>query len=349
MAAPGTDPFAELAFRRLPLAALLGLAGAAIVLGPGWSARFAAWPWLFSLVCVGLAHGAADLAVACRSRRRRALAPLAIGYLAIMATVAGAFVAAPAAVLAVFAALSVWHFGAAHAEGERPAAVVSRPPFRAIAGAAVACGGIAIGVPLAAWPAEAARVASEVTALAGRPATFDADDMRRAGFGLLVAAGLAGACEVVRLGRSGAGRRRLGRRAVELAVIGLLATVTDPLFSVGVYFLCWHAWREMRPLTAAVGGGEPRGFGPLGAALVRIHAAAMPLLLPTWAALVALWWLLPADALARSPRGLAVLSLAVYVVVTPSHEFLADVVRSRGAGSTRAPLRGGRRAPRVAA
>ena len=121
---------------------------------------------------------------------------------------------------------------------------------------------------------------------------------------------------------------------------GLLGATADPLFSVGLYFLCWHAWREMRPLTAVlanpagdatadrrVESSPPAGVGGFLRAVAAVHVAALPLLIPTWAALGAAWWLLSPD---HSARDLAVLSLAVYLVVTPSHEALVTFLRSSG-------------------
>ena len=116
---------------------------------------------------------------------------------------------------------------------------------------------------------------------------------------------------------------------MDLAAIGLLEATTDPLFAVGCYFLGWHAWRQMRLLAPALGCGPITGAQSLLAALGRIHAAALPLLVPTWAAMAAAWWWLPATHVSRDARGLAILSLAVYVVVTPSHDLLMDWWRSR--------------------
>ena len=61
--------------------------------------------------------------------------------------------------------------------------------------------------------------------------------------------------------------------------------------------------------------------------VAAVHVAALPLLIPTWAALAAGWWLLSPS---HSLRDLAVLSLAVYLVVTPAHEALHDVLGAGG-------------------
>lgn len=113
---------------------------------------------------------------------------------------------------------------------------------------------------------------------------------------------------------------------VDLVVIGLLGVTADPLFSVGLYFLLWHAWRHMRLLGPVVADVQPDTTATLGRSLVRIHTAALPLLLPTWGALFANWWFLSES---HSWRDLALLSLVVYLVVTPSHDVLIDVLRAR--------------------
>jgi hypothetical protein len=71
---------------------------------------------------------------------------------------------------------------------------------------------------------------------------------------------------------------------------------------------------------------EPHDGSSLWRAVVRLHAAALPLLVPTWAVILAAWWWLSPG---HSARDLALLSLAVYLVVTPSHDLLVDLVRSR--------------------
>lgn len=327
-ARPGAATFDALAFRTVPLAAfaLLGVACAAA--GPAWSRAAAPWPWLVSLVFVGLPHGAADLAVTRRMcRGLAAVAGLFAAYIALMAVAGGGFVLAPLPVLLLFVALSGWHFGAAHADAQAPP-IVRRPG--ALALAALARGAPVLGVPLAVWPEASAGVAAAMTGLAGAASGIDAATVRATGLAL-VALGAAGlAAEAWRTRRDPGGPARSWSTLVDMAVIGGLEAVADPLFAVGCYFLGWHAWRQMRLLAPALGGPPIADARSLLTALSRIHVAALPLLVPTWAAIAAAWWLLPGGNLPRDLRGLAILSLAVYVVVTPSHDLLMDWWRSRG-------------------
>lgn len=328
--ASATARFDALAFRVVPLLAFAGAASACLAFGPAWSAAAAPWPWLSSLVFVGLPHGAADLAVTRRvGGDTAAVASLCAGYLVLMAVASGAFAIAPLPVLMVFVALSGWHFGAAHADTQSPPPV-RRP--RALALAALARGAPVLGIPLAVQPEASAEVAAAVAALAGGDPRYDPAVVRATGIVLVVlgAAGLA--AEALRSRGDPGAPGRLRATVEDLAVIGLLESVADPLFAVGCYFLGWHAWRQMRLLAPALGCGAIDGPRSLGTALVRIHAAALPLLVPTWAVVAAAWWWLPGANLPRDPRGLAILSLAVYVVVTPSHDLLMDWWRGRRAG-----------------
>jgi hypothetical protein len=122
--------------------------------------------------------------------------------------------------------------------------------------------------------------------------------------------------------------RRSADTAIDLLVIGLLGASASPLFTVGIYFLAWHSWRHMRTLAPVVAGVRPADPRSLGRALFRIHVAALPLLVPTWGVLLACWW---AVSPGHTLHDLAILSLAVYLVVTPSHDLLIDLLRSRTA------------------
>ncbi|MFM8951561.1 MAG: Brp/Blh family beta-carotene 15,15'-dioxygenase, partial [Planctomycetaceae bacterium] len=295
--------------------------------GAGWSARCAAWPWVVSLVCVGLPHGAADLAVARRRMSRRQLAVAAGGYLAVLVVSLLAFIAAPAIVLPAFVVLSVWHFG-------------------------LPVGGLAIGVPLVVWPGVTGDVASEVAAVVGGQSQFARADVRGLGLAIVAVSLVVLIYSVIHAAGHSSGRA-VAAKLLDAAVITLLAITTDPLFSIGVFFLCWHAWREMPHVASELENSLPPRSAPargryksrrgtsktrskcssslhrpprlpvvdngLMRDVLRVHLAALPLLVPTWLALAAAWELLPESRLEHSLRGLAILSLAAYVVVTPPH------------------------------
>ena len=332
-AQPSAVGFERFAFRTLPLACLLLLSLAAIIGGSGWTSRWAALPWIVSLVFVGLPHGAADLAVTRRLCGRASTVRIFAIYVACMAAVLAAFLLAPGLLVVLFTGLSIWHFGLAHADGQSPS--IDRR-WDAQATAAIGRGAAVLGVPLAAWPVETAAVAADLLHMArsaglsavATPARFDPSMIRTTGFGLLAAAAAAVAVEAVAGRRVPAARRRSADTLVDLLVIGLLGALASPLFAVGAYFLVWHSWRHMRSLAPVVAGVQPADAPSLRLALFRIHLAALPLLVPTWGALLACWWVVSPG---HTLHDLAILSLAVYLVVTPSHDLLIDLLRSRTA------------------
>lgn len=333
---------ARIVFRDVPLAMLMAVAAAALLTGSGWTAMAGPWPWILSLALVGLPHGAADFAIA-RELFQPGTGSLALAITAYgvgMAIVAAVFAVAPLLTIAAFSLVSIWHFGSGHLETEpyRNAAASGRPcpltgAWRGIA--AIARAGFVLGVPAVRWPVETAAVADRLVALVrgaggSNDTMFDPDTIRAGGW-VFVAASLASlAAETIHC----RGRGFLWT-AAEITVFALLAFASDPLFSVGLYFLLWHAWRHIGALVPVLVAGDPRGGFSLPRAVATIHRKALPLLLPTWGALAAAWWLLSPE---HSARDLAILSIGVYLVVTPSHDLLvhrlvaaesADVSRRR--------------------
>lgn len=321
--APAAASFGELAYRRLPLACLAAPAVAAAALGSQWSVWMAPLPWLCSLAFVGLPHGAADLAVSRRLCPAGSLGRVWVAYTAIMAAVIAGYAIAPVAMITAFVLLSAWHFGQAHARSQH--APVDESPLLT-ACAAVARGGITLGVPLATWPAASAAVAADLLRLTGHdPAAHPvpAAAVQSLGIALVVAAVAGAAVDVAALWNAPGGRRRAAHTFVELAVITALGCATDPLFSVGGSFLVWHSWRQMEPLAEALTGTRPETWPALAGAIARIHVAALPLLIPTWLAIGVTWWFCSGT---HSPRDLAILSIGAYLVVTPAHELLGDIL-----------------------
>ncbi len=329
-----SEPFQAVAFRRLPLAVMASAALAGALGGPQWSMVLGPLPWIIALGFFGLPHGAADFAVSQRAWHGWPLAVVWLAYVAAMAVVLAGFTAAPVAMIVAFTALSCWHFGTAHVDTERFRVAISE---RSIAALARGC--LVLAVPLAAWPAATAAVATDLAALAvGRgPATdlFPAAAVRMAGLALAAASLVATAAEGIVAMRRPGSRRAWLEALVELAVIASLGWCTDPLFSVGLYFLVWHGWRQMEPLAESLTGDRPRSWAALGRAVVRVHLAALPLLVPTWVAIAAAWWLGSPD---HSLRALAIVSIAAYIVVTPAHELLGDLLRRMTDPRSQRPL-----------
>lgn len=332
--------FREVAFRRLPLAVMAGAALAGAMGGPQWSAALGPLPWVVALGCVGLPHGAADFAVSHRAWQGWPLSIVWLAYTAVMAAVLPSFVAAPVPMIVMFTVFSCWHFGAAHFDTAIAACSNRRVPQSAQRMvAALARGCVVLAVPLAAWPAATAAVAADLAALSlGRgPAAdlFPPAAVRAAGLGLAAVSLAAAAAEGLVAMRRPRSRRSWLKGLGELAVIASLGWYTDPLFSVGLYFLVWHGWRQMEPLAVSLTGGAPRSWAALGRAVVRIHLAALPLLVPAWAAIGAAWWLWSPD---QTLRALAIVSIAAYLVVTPAHELLGGLLRQMAGQRLQPPL-----------
>ena len=333
------DPFHAVAFRLVPLGLMLATAGAGVGAGAGWMERIAPLPWLVSLVVVGLPHGAADLAVTRRIGPGSVARVFSI-YLACMVAVFALFMAAPVPLIVLFAALSLWHFGMGHADGQAPPIAAG---FLPRARAALARGAPVLGVPLAVWPAETAGAILGLMGLVATPAqvlraqaAFAPEVIRGVGVGLLVVGTAALLAEIWATRGTPGAIRRSRATCVDLAVVAALGTATPPLLAIGIYFLVWHAWRHLGLLFPLVAGVDPHDGSSLWRSLVRLHAAALPLLVPTWTVILAAWWWLSPG---QSARDLALLSLVVYLVVTPSHDLLVDLVRSRSdtGGSTASP------------
>lgn len=253
----GAAAFDRWVFRILPMGCLGIAATCGVVGGPGWSVALGPLPWLISLFVVGLPHGAADLA---RSRRAWCGTSLAVAWLLYGLAMAGVmvvFMAAPWPTLAVFLALSGWHFGWAHAADDDR--VVPGGMLRIAS--ALAHGGVVLGIPLIAWPAETAAAANQLLALThrGHP-RFEAASGAVLTTGLIVAAlGLVAlGVEVMLTCRRNAAGRRLARLAFETTVFATLGWFTAPLFSVGLSFLVWHGWRQMADLGESVVVHAPR-------------------------------------------------------------------------------------------
>lgn len=317
--------FHAAAFGWLPRLVLVVAALAGAAAGPAWSRTAAPLPWLVAIVFVGLPHGASDFAVSRTVCRGSTLALVWTGYLAAMAAVAALFVAAPLLSVAAFVALSCWHFGAA--EGESASPEPHAAPATFLAGV-VTRGCAVLALPLAAWPAATAAAATDLVALAVGPRAaagmVPEAAVRSAGLALVVLTVLAAAIEGLAAAGHPPSRRSWRRDVIELAVIGSLGWFTDPLFSVGLVFLVWHAWRQMPPVAASLSGAAPTSWPELGRALVHIHCAALPLLVPAWVLIGAAWWWLAPE---HTLRGLAIVSIGGYLVVTPAHELLGEALR----------------------
>jgi len=320
----GDEALREVAMHDAPLAIMIGAAAGAAVCGPDWTAAVGAWPWIVSLVFVGLPHGAADFAVSRTAWRGVPLATLWVCYLAVMAAVAACLMTAPLATISLFALASCWHFGTSHLDTDRQGRHRGLRTIRALAR-----GCVVLAAPLLAWPASTAAAAADLAAFAvGSSATaglFPTWAVMVAGVCLAVVGGIAIVSEVCAEWSRSDGPPFVRRLLVELAAILALGWFADPLFSVGLYFLAWHAWRQMEPLAESLSAPPFRSLRAIGVALLRVHTASLPLLLPSLAAIGSVWWAWDPD---HTLRSLSIASIGGYLIVTPAHELLGDLLRA---------------------
>lgn len=319
--------------------------GLASVVGPGWSEPVAAWPFLLSAVVLGMPHGALDLRLALRVNTRWSRrAALATGYFAVAGVSFAALWFVPLVAIAAFGVLTVMHFGAADA---RDAAMIAghRPPRGgALWLTAAGRGTFFLSLPFA-WDPGGAMLPVEVALqlLQSEGISYAELAVRRGG---TVAAGvglLAVVVGVVLTWRHGA-RAHLAERGKlhdsdaagsqasdflpdneklltthigELAVLAVAASMLEPMFFVGLYFLGWHAVRHLRRAAVLSGDAARRPTRTI----LRQHLWSLPLLLPTLAVYAAIGhtqigW--------ADPMSWAVLLLLTFVVLTPPHHLLVE-------------------------
>lgn len=248
-----------------------------LLLPGGWGE----WAWLPLVVglALGLPHGAVDHLLPARRHGGTLLriAVTALIYAAVAALAYLAFRAAPPWGLALFIALSVWHFGTGETafDDERSGRPVRTSPFSALI-----IGLLVLVVPLVRGSVtglDRTGVRAVTAAVLGRPVPGIA-----VGWVGAVVLGLLVAATVLAILNWRGDRRP---RAIDLALLAALATLTPPAVAFGVFFGCWHGLRH----TARLISSDPRNRTDLAAGhltrpMARFFTAAA---LPTVAVLAA--------------------------------------------------------------
>lgn len=298
---------------------------------PAFTATAAPWPFVAALLAFGMPHGAADWAVAGRLSGRRGFLPRLLGfggYLLLMAASLAALALQPGIAALLFLLLTVFHFGMADAT-----AVGADDDGRVARwGLVFGRGLLLLATAFAAHPAEAwapfARIGDALSPWAATAWRPDLGTLQRLALVGAIAGGViacVGAAARVAAGHAHAAARDLA----EHALVAVMASMADPLFAVGCYFLGVHAFRHSRRLASTgcimEGDGAParpaRTVGtaePLGRRLLRVHVLSLPLMWPTAACMVALCWALGGG----DARTVADASIAFYVITTLPHHLL---------------------------
>ena len=303
-------------------------------------------PWLIGLVFVGLPHGATDLCVLAHARSKYETIFLFAIYSLVALCVFALLVIWPSLIVSLFLLVSMWHFGNTSMmawQGHERA-------FKRSGWSWLARSGVVLGMPLFAHPIATKSVVSGITQCVNpvrgifhlgaidSPA-FSADAVHWVGtcilllgVGVWVVEGIQSVCRF----RAHNDRSELMLFTKELLVFALFACLgwcAPPLLSVGTFFLWWHSWREIPEIAASLSPNSlcsTEDFS--GWPSVRlIHEAALPLLIPSWILMFLMWWWL---APAHSFYYLVMVSLIFYLIVTPSHEWLAQVLNSQSCRRT---------------
>ena len=302
------------------LAAAALAVGVEVLVPGGWGP--AAGAVLLGGLLLGLPHGAIDhLVPAYRLRWRPVRMVLfALGYAALAGVAYAAFRAVPAAALAVFVAVSAWHFGS----GETAFADLrTGRPVRGRITAATVVGAAVVLVPLARGLADPA---GETAALVGGVAPGWSPPAPGVLQLVVLVVAAAAACLGIALLR-----RRRWLEAAELSVLLVLVLGAPPLVAFGVYFGAWHSVRHVARMVAeAPANAADLADGRLPAPLARF---ATPAGLPTSAVLAALAVLWSA---AGGWQGLVVAHLPLLAALTLPHVLVVawlDRQAPRGGGT----------------
>lgn len=298
----------------LPVAALALLAGMAGSSGllPDLAPGLVIWSLAVAVVIAGLPHGALDPLIAHRAglyRSRWGLVLFSLAYAGIALVVIGLWIILPGAGLAVFLAVSAWHFS-----GDWRTAL---PGWgRVLAGIGL------IGLPVFAWPERAGEIFTVLSGPAGGKIAS-----LLSGAGPAIGAGLT-ASAIIAL-------RRNGRAAAEIAALGALAFAVPPLVYFTIYFALLHSPRHLR--------GRFAGAGPRRRRRLFLFAGGFTGLTVLAAALA--WWLLPAM---PAETGLLRLVFIGLAALTVPHMMLIGYAAWRDQSRSRS-LRSANRRPNASA
>ncbi len=305
--------------RHYSYAAVLG-AVAVGWLAPGTASWLLAPALLGGMVLLGVAHGACDQFVvpathpALARGRSRYWAGFLVGYLGLAAAVAGLWWWQPTAAVALFFALTAWHWGSADA----PPQVRHRSQWLAHS---LLRGSLLFAVPLWHWPTETQCIVSGLLGLAGGVPVSAATMAQVAA---LLLPTVMGGLVLLWLSYLGQQQGALVRTDVlETLLLTILLLVLPPVLAAGVYFVFWHSLQHvlrMNHLMDRVSAAPRRG---LGAELRFFLRRSAPLLLISLGGLALVFGL----AWARAASGPVLLSLALLAasVVTLPHALLVTL------------------------
>lgn len=340
MSMPSSTPSITGAERQLFYDAPVACLTCATVMGvllPSVSSAISGWPFIISLVLVGMPHGAVDFQLS-RWLKRPAGGTFTfrhfLPYLFAVLMSLFFFVLAPAAAVLLFVMVSVLHFGLADARDLKRRYGRLEPALLTNT-AAIVRGSLILALPFYFAPEASLKVFASIHSIV-RDVNLTLDnDVTRSVAGWVFTAALVthSAVSAVRLFR---GQRKM--LAVELLETGVIAAsfaTLHPLFAMGLYVVSWHSWRHLAAISRRFpswGGRE--SMSAILRGVFRIHVHSLPLLIPTLVAFAVLaWWRLDV----RNAETLAALTIAIFVVVTLPHHLLVERLVSQPATAPPTP------------
>ena len=295
-------------------------------------------PWLIAIVFVGLPHGATDYRVLSLARSKHQSVFLFAVYTLVVLSMFGLLVAFPAWSVGFFLLISMWHFG--------HAGIVSlNEPPRSFGSSGLmwfARSSVVLGMPLFAH-ADATRSVVDGMTQCVNPVrdafhlgiidfqVFSLAFVQSIGTLFLILGFCVWCFEGMRsvwlfaVKKNSSDFNRYAREVAVFSLFACLGWCASPLLSVGTFFLWWHSWREIPDIAASLSPAplcDAKKYTTWQSVRL-IHEAALPLLIPSWILLFLMWWCL---APVHTFYYLVVVSLIFYLIVTPSHEWLAQVL-----------------------
>ena len=298
----------------LPPLLLLLIAGSG-VFASAWVNAWWFLPFLISAVLIGLPHGAADWGVLCkmvaRKDRSRSIRGVGIYGALLLSSTVLVFVTPPLG-LALFLAVSAWHFGGADAHDFGDHFRI-RARHRLLRLTAMARGVLIVTSPFVFRFTDMFGACEAWCAMLN--SSWISTEYSRAFQGFIVGSfalsvGIAAMVmlELLRVSKA----RAAGWLALETIFLIAIFAFLHPLFALGAYFLCWHSVRHISHL---------RKFSDPGAGLGWIYRLSGPFLFPSLVIIAILAW---GTGSLQSPERLAIVLLIFFAIVTPAHQWLVS-------------------------
>jgi Brp/Blh family beta-carotene 15,15'-monooxygenase len=316
-------------FARYPALALAALLPVGAVT-PLFPVEVGVATFALGTLVIGMAHGAVDHLVPLRAATDvslgRSIAVVSVVYAVLGGAVVAAFFLAPVAAFVGFIALTWLHWGQGDVAALVVAGVDHLPTGAERWLSLVVRGGLPMGVPLLAQPAEYRLVAEWIVGLfvvdtaaataAVAPVFVPATRLAVGAF--MVAATTLSVGLGYRRVRTGASRRGWLRDTGEVAALWAWFLLAAPVFAIGVYFALWHGLRHVGRLILVDGrAAAALGDDDLLGALKRFARDAAPLTLGGFLVVGAVGLSVPAGVAA--PGDLLAVSLVAIAALTLPH------------------------------